>query len=117
MIYNTKVYLAPMAGVADEVFRKIVSSYGSAIPFTEMISAKAMHYNDKKTLALLPSSDEGKMIVQLFGHEPEILAEAAEKVSPYATEININMKSPCSITARQQHRAVVHQSPAEHIKR
>ena len=51
MIYNTKVYLAPMAGVADEVFRKIVSSYGSAIPFTEMISAKAMHYDDKKTLA------------------------------------------------------------------
>ena len=94
MIYNTKVYLAPMAGVADEVFRKIVSSYGSAIPFTEMISAKAMHYNDKKTLALLPSSDEGKMIVQLFGHEPEILAEAAEKVSPYATEININMGCP-----------------------
>ena len=94
MTYNTKVYLAPMAGVADEVFRKIVSSYGKAIPFTEMISAKAMHYNDKKTLALLPASDEGKMIVQLFGHEPGILAEAAEKVSTYATEININMGCP-----------------------
>ncbi len=83
-----------MAGVADEVFRKIVSSYGSAILFTEMISAKAMHYNDKKTLALLPASDEGKMIVQLFGHEPDILAEAAEKVAPFATEININMGCP-----------------------
>ncbi len=94
MTYNTKVYLAPMAGVADEVFRKIVSSFGKAIPFTEMISAKAMHYNDRKTLALLPGEDEGKMIVQLFGHEPEILAEAADKVTPYATEVNINMGCP-----------------------
>ena len=67
-----------MAGVADEVFRKIVSSYGKAVMFTEMISAKALHYDDKKTLALLPGKDEGKMIVQIFGHEPEILAEAAE---------------------------------------
>lgn len=94
MIYNNKVYLAPMAGVADEVFRTIVSDYGSPVPFTEMISAKAMHYNDKKTLALLPGEDEGKMVVQIFGHEPGILAEAAEKVAPYATEININMGCP-----------------------
>ncbi len=83
-----------MAGVADEVFRKIVSSCGKAIPFTEMISAKALHYDDKKTRALLPAEDEGKMIVQIFGHEPHILAEAAEKVTPYATEININMGCP-----------------------
>ncbi|MDO5477555.1 MAG: tRNA dihydrouridine synthase DusB [Clostridia bacterium] len=94
MIYNNKVYLAPMAGVADEVFRTIVSDYGSPVPFTEMISAKAMHYNDKKTLALLPGEDEGKMVVQIFGHEPGILAEAAEKMAPYATEININMGCP-----------------------
>ena len=83
-----------MAGVADEVFRKIVSSYGKAVMFTEMISAKALHYDDKKTLALLPGKDEGKMIVQIFGHEPEILAEAAVKVAPCATEININMGCP-----------------------
>ncbi len=94
MIYNIPVYLAPMAGVADEIFRKIVSSYGNAIPFTEMISAKALHYDDKKSLALLPGKDEGKMIVQLFGHDPEILAEGAEKVSFSATEININMGCP-----------------------
>lgn len=94
MIYNTKVYLAPMAGVADAVFRKIVSAYGNAVPFTEMISAKALHYDDRKTLALLPGADEDKMIVQIFGHEPEILAEASVKVAPYATEININMGCP-----------------------
>ena len=94
MIYNNKVYLAPMAGVADEVFRTVVKGYGNPCMFTEMISAKAMHYDDKKTLALLPGEGEGKMIVQIFGHEPEILAEAAKKVEDHATEININMGCP-----------------------
>lgn len=88
------VYLAPMAGVADAAMRTVCARFGSFIPFTEMISAKALHYNDKKTASLLPLSFEGKMVVQLFGHEPEILAEAAEKVASYATEININMGCP-----------------------
>ncbi len=94
MIYNNDIYLAPMAGVADEVFRKICSSYGEIITFTEMISAKALHFDDKKTPKLLPGEKEGKMIVQIFGHEPSIMGEAAEKVSPFATEININMGCP-----------------------
>lgn len=89
-----RVYLAPMAGVADEVTRRIFKEYGHFIPFTEMISAKALHYNDKKTALLFPSEHEGKMIVQIFGHEPEIMAEAAKKVEAYATEININMGCP-----------------------
>lgn len=94
MIYNNDVYLAPMAGVADEVFRGICSSFGDVITFTEMISAKALHFNDKKTKSLLPGEKEGKMIVQIFGHEPSIMWEAAKKVTPYATEININMGCP-----------------------
>ncbi len=94
MIYNTDVYLAPMAGVADEVFREICASYGKIITFTEMISAKALHFEDKKTKAYLPSENEGKIIVQIFGHEPEIMGEAALKVTPFATEININMGCP-----------------------
>lgn len=88
------VYLAPMAGVADVVMRTVCARFGSFFPFTEMISAKALHYNDKKTVQLFPYDFEGKMIVQLFGHEPEIIAEAAKKVAPYATEININMGCP-----------------------
>lgn len=89
-----KVYLAPMAGVADEVMRRVSSRFGHFLPFTEMISAKALHYNDKKTALLLPSEYEGKMIVQIFGHETKIMAEGAKKVTPYATEININMGCP-----------------------
>lgn len=83
-----------MAGVADAVMRTVCARFGGFIPFTEMISAKALHYNDKKTASLLPLPHEGKMVVQLFGHEPEILAEAAEKTASYATEININMGCP-----------------------
>lgn len=83
-----------MAGVADHVFRRIAASFGHFIPCTEMISAKALHYRDKKTRALLPFADEGKIPVQLFGHEPSILAEAAELVAPLASEININMGCP-----------------------
>ncbi|MDP4133710.1 MAG: tRNA dihydrouridine synthase DusB [Bacillota bacterium] len=91
---KTKIYLAPMAGVADYVFRSICSEYGEIITFTEMISAKAIYYNDKKTLSLLPKPDEGKIPLQIFGHEPEILAFAAKKLQDYASEININMGCP-----------------------
>ncbi len=91
---NYNVYLAPMAGVTDLVYRKICADFGPFIPFTEMISAKALHYNDKKTAELLPHSSEGKIIVQIFGHDPEIMAEGAKKVAPYACEINVNMGCP-----------------------
>lgn len=96
MTYNglPTVYLSPMAGVGDRVFRRIAASFGRLVLCTEMISAKALHYHDKKTAALLPAAHEGKMIVQLFGHEPSILAEAALLVAPFATEININMGCP-----------------------
>lgn len=92
MTYN--VYLAPMAGVTDRVYRKVCKSFGPFIPFTEMISAKALHYNDKRTALLFPDESEGKMIVQLFGHEPSVMAEGAKKVEAFATEININMGCP-----------------------
>ncbi len=91
---NYDVYLAPMAGVTDRVFRKICSSFGPFFAFTEMISAKALCYDSKKTKELLPDPEEGKIIVQLFGHEPETLAEGARRVLPYASEININMGCP-----------------------
>lgn len=91
---NYDVYLAPMAGVTDRVFRKICSSFGPFYAFTEMISAKALCYDNKKTKELLPDEKEGKLIVQLFGHEPDVMAEGAKKVLPYASEININMGCP-----------------------
>lgn len=90
--FNKGVFLAPMAGVTDYVFRKICRSFGAELTYTEMVSAKALHYNSKRTEELL--FDEGPFAVQLFGHEPEIMAEAALRVSKIASIIDINMGCP-----------------------
>lgn len=93
-----KVMLAPMAGVTDLPFRLMVRKYSKIdLAFTEMVSAKAMHYNDKKTFDLLQTCESDVLLsVQIFGHEPEIMAEAAEKICELgkASEININMGCP-----------------------
>jgi putative TIM-barrel protein, nifR3 family len=73
--------LAPMAGVTDITFRKICRSWGAELTVTEMLSAKAIHYNDCKTAELCRfSPDEHPAAAQLFGREPEIMAEAAQKL-------------------------------------
>ena len=74
--------LAPMAGVADSAFRQVCKEFGAAYMVGEMASAKGMHYSDKKTAKLLGVQDaERPVAVQLFGDEPDILAEAAKRRS------------------------------------
>ncbi len=89
--------LAPMAGVTDFAFRKLCREHGAALTVSEMISARALCYHDAKTKELLyMPSDEHPASVQIFGHEPEIMAEAA----PMALELSgadildINMGCP-----------------------
>ena len=74
-----RLTLAPMAGVSDFAFRKICREQGAALAVTEMISAKALVFGDKKTEQLLYiPEDEGPVSAQIFGHEPETMAQAAE---------------------------------------
>ncbi|MBE6638042.1 MAG: tRNA dihydrouridine synthase DusB [Ruminococcaceae bacterium] len=77
-----KIYLAPMAGVTDYAFRSICREMGADGFVSEMVSAKAMHYKDEKTakLARLRFGEEDTAI-QIFGSEPEIMAEAAKMLS------------------------------------
>ena len=89
--------LAPMAGVTDFAFRSLCREKGAAYTVTEMISAKALCYHDEKTKSLLYiPPDEHPSAVQIFGHEPEVMAEAA----PMALELSgadiadINMGCP-----------------------
>ena len=89
--------LAPMAGVSDFAFRSICREQGAALTVSEMISAKALVYRDEKTRSLLyMPPDEHPAAVQIFGHEPEVMAEAA----PMALELSgadildINMGCP-----------------------
>jgi tRNA-dihydrouridine synthase B len=73
--------LAPMAGVADDVFRRLCAEQGAALVYSEMVSAKALHYGDGKSLGLLAHAPGGAPIAyQLFGSDPGIMAEAVEKL-------------------------------------
>lgn len=82
MDFKNKIILAPMAGVTDYAFRKIARSYGADFCVSEMVSAKAMEFNDKKT-GLLAEVREGDtpIAVQIFGHEPKCMANAAYQLS------------------------------------
>ena len=72
--------LAPMAGVTDAPFRALCRAQGAALTCTEMVSAKALVYHDEKTKQLLWSPpDEHPAAVQIFGHEPEVMAPLAPK--------------------------------------
>ena len=92
-----KLLLAPMAGVSDLAFRHICREMGAAMVYTEMVSAKALTYGDKKTRTLLASIPEDKpLAAQIFGHEPEVMAKAAPMAVEYsgADILDINMGCP-----------------------
>ncbi len=73
-----RLILAPMAGVTDRAFRQICREQGAALTVTEMVSAKALHFKDKKTPKLLALGEgEHPAAAQIFGSEPETMAEGA----------------------------------------
>ena len=92
-----KMTLAPMAGVTDFAFRAICTELGAALTTTEMVSAKALCYGDKKTRSLLYNLPGCRpFAAQIFGHEPEFMAEAAPMAIEYsgADILDINMGCP-----------------------
>ena len=93
---KNNIFLAPMAGVTDTTFRRICKSYGAGLVYSEMISAKGLYYNDKKTAELMKiAEDERPCAIQIFGSEPDIIAEVIPKVLETGTEIiDINMGCP-----------------------
>ena len=94
---NGRVVLAPMAGVTDFAFREVCRRLGAALTTTEMVSARALTYGDLKSRELLYlSENEAPAAVQIFGHEPEVMAEAAQMAIEYsgAALLDINMGCP-----------------------
>ena len=76
------LFLAPLAGVSDRAFRSVCRKFGAECTVSEMISAKGLHYNDTKTAVLAAfSEDEAPFFIQIFGSEPEIMAESAQKLA------------------------------------
>lgn len=85
-----------MAGVTDLPFRLICKNYGADGLTTEMVSAKGLYYKDKKTASLMHLDEREKpAAIQIFGSEPEIMAEIAPVVESFgAATIDINMGCP-----------------------
>ncbi len=96
MNFRNQLILAPMAGITDLAFRLICKKFGADLVVSEMISAKGIHYQDKKTNTLLATHEhEAPLVVQIFGSEPDIMAEAAEYVQKHGAQgIDINMGCP-----------------------
>ena len=91
-----RVILAPMAGVSALPFRLLCKEYGAAMTCMEMISAKAIYYNNKNTESLLQiHPDEGPVSLQLFGNDPALMAEMAHRIEdrPFSV-LDINMGCP-----------------------
>ena len=88
--------LGPMAGVTDMPFRMLCMEQGAGLLYTEMISAKALLYRNRNTEALMQMHPlEHPIALQLFGSEPEIVAEAAEMIADRPFDIlDINMGCP-----------------------
>ena len=94
---NSQLALAPMAGVTDAAFRELCASLGAGLTCTELVSSKALCYQDKKSRTLLaPFPGEHPMQAQIFGSDPVCMAEAAQIAREIsgADIIDINMGCP-----------------------
>lgn len=94
---DSRLALAPMAGVTDVAFRQICSELGAGLTCTELISSKALCYHDKKTFSLLQQfPGEHPAAVQIFGSDPVCMAEAAQIAIEHtgADIVDLNMAAP-----------------------
>ncbi len=94
---ENNICLAPMAGVCDSAFRRMCRELGAGIVFAEMVSDKAIMYEDKKTFSMLKMSEEERPIAQqIFGSDKESFVIAAKKVYEIMKPdiIDINMGCP-----------------------
>jgi len=93
--FDNNIFLAPMAGVTDLPFRLLCKEFGCGLVYSEMISAKGLHYNNKNTKQMLVIDSREKPIAfQLFGSDSDILADMAKTIEEYADIIDINMGCP-----------------------
>lgn len=95
MVCPNNVFLAPLAGYTNYPFRELCRSLGAGLTFTEMVSAKGLHYNSEETKKLLFCGDESPKAAQIFGSEPDLmrLACESEELAPFDL-IDINMGCP-----------------------
>ena len=94
--FENNIFLAPMAGIADRAFRELCINYGAGYTVTEMVSSKGLTMGDKKSKELLTLGEiENPAGAQIFGDDPKIMAQAAQKCLEFHPDIiDINMGCP-----------------------
>lgn len=114
---ENKVVLAPMAGICNSSFRRICKGMGCGLIYAEMVSDKAIFYNNKKTLDMLQMTEEERPIVQqIFGSDKESFVEAAkyiyEVMKPDIIDINMGCPVP-KVALRSQAGAALLKNPSK----
>ena len=96
---DNPIFHAPMSGITNYTFRKVSQSQGCGLLFTEMISADGLLRKGKNMLKI--QEDEHPIVVQLFGQEAEILADAAEMAEDFGADgVDLNMGCPADHIVR-----------------
>ncbi len=97
LLIPSRLFLAPMAGITDDVMRMLCHRFGAALTYTEMVSAKGLLMSEKSRELLLSRPDGGPVAAQLFGHEADVMSQAAMYIQRHCTHISmidINMGCP-----------------------
>lgn len=93
------VFLAPMAGITDLPFRILAREFGADLGVSEMVSAQALVYENRRTMRMLAIHEEERPVaIQLFGHDPDVMAKAAkivhQSVAPEMIDLNFGCPTP-----------------------
>lgn len=108
-----ELMLAPMAGVTDAAFRAVCADFGATLTVTEMVSAKAVCFADKKTALIAKPYDGERVVIQIFGSESEYMARAADILMRYEpAAIDINMGCPVPKCVKSGEGSALMKSPA-----
>jgi tRNA-dihydrouridine synthase B len=110
---NNPLIMAPLAGVTDLPFRRIVKEHGAGLVYTEMVSAQGLLYSNQNTHRILDlNAQEKPVAVQIFGKDPQILAQAARiAVARGADIIDVNMGCPVPKIVKSQEGCYLMQNP------
>lgn len=112
LILNSNILLAPMAGITDLPCRLLMRPFGIGLAFTEMVSANGLVLGGEATRELMASAPEDRPLgIQLFGENPDTLAEACRQVEPHGDLIDLNIGCPVKKVVRNGAGSALMQTP------
>ena len=111
-LLNSKVILAPMAGITDTAFRQIIREFSQdCLLVTEMLSSEALMWNKEQSIAYCEEFEK-PIAFQLSGHKPELMAKAAQKIEKNAAIIDINMGCPVNKIVKNNDGSALMKNPS-----